>query len=48
MKTEEKNPRMLAKIYRDKDIQKVQEMYDLGKNNANSKIKDLEQFIRED
>ena len=25
MKTEEKNPRMLAKIYRDKDIQKVQE-----------------------
>lgn len=25
MKTEEKNPRMLEKIYRDKDIQKVQE-----------------------
>lgn len=32
----------------EKNIQKVQEMYDLGKNNANSKIKDLEQFIRED
>ena len=25
MKTEEKNPGMLAKIYRDKDIQKIQD-----------------------
>lgn len=32
----------------EKNIQKVQEMYDLGKSNANSKIKDLKQFIRED
>ena len=32
----------------EKNIQKVQEMYDLGKDNTNIKIKDLEQFIGED